>query len=64
MDIIEKTRNFADNRPNALGVFCYGSGVFRQESYLPSDKPQIDMLFVVEDMKQWHLENMELNKRD
>lgn len=64
MDILDKTKQFADNRPNAIGVFSYGSGVFKQSSYLPSDKPQIDMLFLVDDMQEWHFENMRLNKRD
>ncbi len=64
MDLIEKTKAFASNRPEALGVFCYGSGVFKQDSYLPSDTPQIDMLFVVKDMKKWHLENMKMNRKD
>lgn len=64
MDIITKANDFVNNRPKAVGVFCYGSGVFKQDSYLPSDKPQIDMLFVVDDMRKWHLENMSLNRSD
>lgn len=64
MDVFEKAYDFASKRPSAIGVFCYGSAVFKQDSYLPSDKPQIDMLFIVDDMKKWHMENMALNSKD
>ena len=64
MELLEKTQEFANNRPEAIGVFCYGSGVFKQDSYLPSDTPQIDMLFIVNNMKEWHLQNLALNKDD
>lgn len=64
MDVLEKAKRFADKRPEAVGVFCYGSAAFKQDSYLPLDNPQIDMLFIVENMKEWHLANLRLNKND
>lgn len=55
---------FLDKRPATLGTFLYGSAVFKQESYSESDKPQIDMVFIVDDMKEWHRQNIRMNPHD
>lgn len=59
--VVEK---FVLSRPEALGVFGYGSGVFKQESYSDSSKPQIDLIFIVDDIKKWHVSNIKNNAGD
>lgn len=64
MDKNSVIQAFVDNRPEALGAYGYGSGVFKQVGYDSSDKPQIDLIFLVDDLRAWHLENMETNRDD
>lgn len=64
MELIKKIKKFIKKRPEVKGAYGYGSGVFKQTGYTDKDKPQIDMIFVVEDLKKWHLENMKLNPKD
>ena len=64
MSKLEVIKEFATNRPEARGIYGYGSGVFRQASYTDKDDPQIDMIFVVDDLKKWHLRNMQMNRND
>jgi len=59
--ILEK---FVANRPEAIGAYGYGSGVFSQEGYKDTDNPQIDIIFLVEDLIDWHKENMRINGTD
>lgn len=55
-------KRFADKRPEARAVFGYGSGVFKQD--IPVGKPQTDVIFVVDDIRQWHKDNMSENSGD
>ncbi len=55
---------FIKNRPSVIAAFGYGSGIFKQSGYTDKDKPQIDLLFIVDDIKKWHKENIKLNKKD
>lgn len=64
MDNLEKIKKFINKRPKLKGAYGYGSGVFKQSGYTDKDKPQIDMIFVVDDLKKWHLENIKLNPKD
>ena len=64
MDKKNVITSFVKNRPESLGAYGYGSGVFRQSGYGIKDDPQIDLIFLVEDLKDWHLENMRVNKDD
>lgn len=64
MNNIEKIKNFIKTRPKVVAIYGYGSGVFKQTGYTDKDKPQIDMIFVVDDLKKWHKENMKLNPKD
>ena len=56
--------SFIDKRPSTLGAFGYGSGVFKQTSYSDKAKPQLDLMLVVEDVGQWHQENLRTNPHD
>lgn len=58
----ETIKRFADKRPEARAVFGYGSGVFKQD--IPVGKPQTDVIFVVDDIKKWHKDNMSENSGD
>ena len=57
-------KKFIDKRPEVIAAYGYGSGVFKQAGYTSKDKPQIDLILVVDNLKKWHLENMKLNKKD
>ena len=56
--------NFVNRRPDVIAAYGYGSGVFKQSGYTKKDKPQIDLILVVDNLKKWHLENIKLNKSD
>jgi translocator assembly and maintenance protein 41 len=55
---------FINKRPKVIGAYGYGSGVFKQSGYTEKDKPQIDLILVVDNLKEWHNENMKLNSKD
>ncbi len=55
---------FINKRPEVVAAYGYGSGVFKQAGYTSKDKPQIDLIFVVDDLKEWHKKNFKLNKKD
>ena len=55
---------FIEKRPEVIAAYGYGSGIFKQAGYTDKDKPQIDLIFVVEDLRAWHKENIKLNKKD
>ena len=61
MEKREAISKFALKRPESVGVYGYGSGVFKQAS---SVKPLTDVIFVVDDLKGWHMENMKMNPSD
>ena len=58
----EAIRQFALHRPESRGIYGYGSGVFKQAS--SKGKPLTDVIFLVDDLKEWHLSNMKMNPRD
>ena len=62
--MVNKIREFIERRPEVVACYGYGSGMFKQSGYTSKDKPQIDLILVVDDLKKWHLENMKLNKKD
>ena len=53
--------SFISERPEAVAVFGYGSGVFKQ---VEGTNPQIDLIFIVDDLYSWHAQNMEVNLND
>ena len=64
MNLESSIHRFIEKRPKVKGAYGYGSGVFKQSGYTDKDKPQIDMILVVDDLKKWHLENIKLNPKD
>lgn len=59
----EAIRKFALKRPESVGVYGYGSGVFKQ-SNTEGSKPLTDVIFIVLDIKEWHQTNMQMNSKD
>lgn len=55
---------FLSKRPETIGAFGYGSGVFKQLGYENNDKPQIDLILIVNDIKDWHEKNSKENPKD
>lgn len=61
MDKEQAIKKFAVQRPDARAVYGYGSGVFKQSA---KGKPLTDVIFLVDDIKEWHLLNMKINPND
>lgn len=61
---VKEIKEFVKKMPKVVAVYGYGSGIFKQSSYTMNDKPQIDLIFVVENLKEWHLKNMMINPID
>lgn len=64
MEIKDEIKIFTNCRPDVIAAYGYGSGVFRQRGYEKKDKPQIDLILAVKDIKKFHEENMYLNPND
>ena len=61
---MDKITEFVENRPEVVAAYAYGSGVFKQTNNNPNKKTQTDLILVVDNLKDWHKKNMELNKGD
>ena len=57
-------KEFLNERPEVVAAFGYGSGVFKQLGYDSKEKPQIDLILILNDMKLWHKENIKKNPKD
>ena len=57
-------KKFIKRRPKVVGAYGYGSGIFKQSGYTKKDKPQLDLILVVDNLKEWHKENIKLNPKD
>lgn len=64
MEVKEQIVKFLNKRPDVIAAYGYGSGVFKQAGYKDTDKPQIDLILAVKDIRAWHLENIEKNPDD
>ncbi len=60
---MEEIRQFIENRPDVIAAFGYGSKIFKQENAITTDS-LIDLIFVVDNIKEWHLKNLEINPKD
>lgn len=64
MSNITEIKKFIKKRPKVVGAYGYGSGIFKQSGYTKKDKPQLDLILVVDNLKEWHKENIKLNPKD
>lgn len=60
----DKIKKFILSRPDVEAAYGYGSGIFKQSGYTNADKPQIDLILVVNNLRDWHNLNMKVNKTD
>ncbi len=60
---MEEIKHFIENRPNVVAAYAYGSKVFNQKD-ADSKNSLIDLIFVVDDIKRWHLDNIKKNSSD
>ncbi|MBE6158595.1 MAG: hypothetical protein E7159_02070 [Firmicutes bacterium] len=60
---MEEIREFIKNRPDVRAAYGYGSKIFKQENAITTDS-LIDLIFVVDNIKEWHLKNLEINPKD
>lgn len=60
---MEEIREFIENRPDVIAAYGYGSKIFKQENAITTDS-LIDLIFVVDNIKEWHLKNLEINPKD
>ena len=63
-NVKEAINKFLNNRPGVIAAYGYGSGIIKQSGYSDNDKPQIDLILVVDNLKEWHLENIQRNSKD
>lgn len=64
MDKVRTIKQFALQRPNSCIVYGYGSSLIKQEGQIQSKSSMIDLVFIVEDLKSWHLKNIQANPGD
>lgn len=64
MEKLEAIKQFVLQRPKSNIVYGYGSSLFHQVGNNENNSSMIDLIFVVEDLKKWHLENIEKNPKD
>ena len=60
----DKIIEFINNRPEVVAAYGYGSGIVKQSGYKKDDKVQLDLILVVDNLKKWHLQNIEMNSTD
>lgn len=59
----ENILEFIKSRPKTVGIVGYGSGIKPQRGQ-ENRKPQIDLIVIVNDLKNWHKQNIKMNKKD
>jgi len=64
MSNITEIKKFIKKRPKVVAAYGYGSGIFKQSGYTKKDRPQLDLIIVVDNLKEWHKENIKLNPKD
>lgn len=59
----EAIKEFAFKRPDAVAIYGYGSGIIPQD-LKTAKSSQLDIIFTVNDIKQWHMQNIKDNADD
>lgn len=60
-DIRERITEFANTIPGTLCVKAYGSSIGYQEGYKENEKKQVDLIVIVDNIKDFYKENMKYN---
>ena len=62
MGIRERILKFVDTLPKVVSVKAYGSSIAYQAGYKENEKKQVDLIVVVDDIKEFYKENLKKNK--
>lgn len=55
---------FLKEHPSSVAVIGYGSGVIEQQGSKKDDKKQLDLIIIVDDLKKWITENINMNPEE
>ena len=61
-DIRVRITNFIKTLPKTVSVKAYGSSIAYQSGYKDNEKKQVDLIVIVDDIKQFYTENLKMNK--
>lgn len=61
MDNLELIQSVKDSMPESVAAIGYGSGVFKQTGYDTNEKPDKDIILVVEDFKEFLIDDFKMN---
>ncbi len=61
MTNIETINSLKQSMPKSIAAIGYGSGIFKQTGYQENEKPDKDVILVVDDFKQFLIEDYEIN---
>ena len=61
MDNLEIIESLKQDMPDTVAVIGYGSGIYKQTGYSPEEKPDKDVIVVVDDFKDFLIEDFEKN---
>lgn len=62
LGIRERILKFIDTLPNTVSVKAYGSSIAYQSGYKENEKKQVDLIVIVDDIKEFYNENLKKNK--
>jgi len=62
LDVVERIKKFVGTLPKTDSVKAYGSSIAYQAGYKPTEKKQVDLIVVVDDIKRFYKENLKMNK--
>ena len=62
MDIKARITKFIETLPKVVSVKAYGSSIAYQSGYKANEKKQVDLIVIVDDIKDFYKENLEKNK--
>ncbi len=62
MDNLELIKNIRKNLPENIAIIGYGSGIFKQQGYDRNEIPDKDIILVVENFRQFLIDDYKMNK--
>ena len=62
LDVVERIKKFVGTLPKTISVKAYGSSIAYQAGYKATEKKQVDLIVIVDDIKRFYEENLKLNK--
>lgn len=62
LNIRSRITKFIETLPNVVSVKAYGSSIAYQAGYKENEKKQVDLIVIVDDIKEFYDENLKKNK--